>query len=207
MSISYPLSLPSNPGTRKVDLTADNIVGITRSPFTGQQQTYQWPGEGWLVDVNLPPMQRAAAEQWWSFLVALRGQEGTFLIGDDVCNTPRGVATGTPLVHGAQGSMSNTLATKGWTHNITGILKAGDYIQLGSGTSQRLYKVLTDANSDSSGYATLDIFPTLREGVSDNQAITTSNCKGCFRLAENQRVRSVDHSLIYGISFKAEEAY
>jgi hypothetical protein len=81
------------------------------------------------------------------------------------------------------------------------------HIQLGTGTAQRLYKVLTDANSDSSGNATFDIFPTLREGVSDSQPITTSNCMGTFRLAANQSVRSADYARIYGIDFKAEEAF
>ena len=135
-------------------------------------------------------MNRANAEKWFSMLVALRGQLGTFLAGDDQCaTTPQGVATGTPLVNGAQGSMSNTLATKGWTHNVTGILLAGDYIQLGTGTAQRLYKVLTDADSDSSGNATFDIFPTLREGVTDSQPLTIQNCMGTFRLAQNDRER------------------
>lgn len=206
MSISYPLSMPTNVGSTKTTLTADSIVGIARSPFTKQQQVYQWPGEGWLLDVSLPPMKRPDAELWWAWLVSLRGQLGTFYAGDDQATTPQGVATGTPVVNGAQGSMSNTLATKGWTHSVTGILLAGDYIQLGTGTQQRLYKVLTDADSDSSGNATFDIFPVLREGVSDNQPITTSNCMGTFRLAENQRVRSADYMRIYGLDFKAEEA-
>ena len=127
MSISFPLSMPTNVGSVKTNLTQDSTIGIARSPFTKQQQVFQWPGEGWMLDVSLPPMKRAAAEKWWSFLVSLRGQLGTFYAGDDQATTPQGVATGTPVVNGAQGSMSPTLATKGWTHNVTGILLAGDY--------------------------------------------------------------------------------
>lgn len=207
MSISFPLSLPSTPSWMKVNFTANNIVGVTRSPFTGQQQTYQWPGENWSVDVSLPPMDQATAEAWVTFLISLRGVLGTFHVGDVLHTAPVGVATGTPVVNGAQGSMSNTLATKGWTHNITGILKAGDFIQVGTGVQQRLYKVLTDANSDGSGLATLDIFPSLREGVSDNQSITLANTAGTFRLLSNDRTWNVDNAKHYGIDFKAEEAY
>ena len=207
MAISYPLSLPTTPGFQKTKLTASNIVGLSRSPFTGQQEVYQWAGEGWLADVSLPPMKRSQAEAWVTMLTALRGQLGTVYIGDDQATAPQGVATGTPLVHGAQTAMSNTLATKGWTHGVSQILKAGDYVQVGTGTQQRIYKVLTDANSDSSGFATLDIFPTLREGVSDNQAITLLNTKGTFRLVANERTWDVDAASIYGIEFKCEEAY
>lgn len=206
MAISFPLSMPSAPGFQKANLTATNIAGVVESPFTMQQQTFEWPGEGWLLDLSLPPMKRDKAEAWITFLVSLRGQVSTFHLGDPAVSAPQGAATGTPLVHGAQNAASKTLATKGWTHGVTGILKAGDYIQVGTGTEQRLYKVLIDADSDSSGFATLDIFPRLREGVSDNQAITLSNCKGTFRLQDNQRTWSIDEALVYGIDFKAKEA-
>ena len=206
MSITYPLSMPTTPGFKKMNMTAANVVGVSASLFTLQQQTYQWPGEGWTVDFALPPMKIDQAQAWVTFLVSLRGKLGTFYAGDAANLAPQGVATGTPLVNGAQSSLSTTLATKGWTAGVTGILKAGDYIQLGTGVQQRLYKVLTDANSDGSGDATLDIFPRLREGVSDAQPISFTVCQGTFRLLSNDRTWSVDEALIYGIDFKAEEA-
>ena len=207
MAISYPLSLPTNVSFAKINFAASNVIGLSKSPFTLQAQTYQWPGEQWLVDVTLPPMDQATAEAWVTFLISLRGQLGTLLIGDPTHTAPTGVATGTPKVNGAQGSMSTTLATKGWTHTVTGILKAGDFIQVGTGVQQRIYKVLKDVNSDGSGLATLDIFPALREGVSDNQTITLANCAGTFRLQSNERGWSVDLAKIYGIDFKCEEAF
>jgi len=218
MAISYPLSMPNAPGFQKQNLSAVNVVGIAVSPFTKQQQTYEWPAEYWHLDIALPPMSRTLAEAWVTFLVSLRGYVGTFHAGDGAVKAPQGVATGTPVVNGAQSAAGVTLNTKGWTHSVTGILKAGDYIQLGTGTQQRVYKVLTDANSDSSGNATLDIFPRLREGVSDGQPITLTNCQGTFRLAfetpgsgsasgaGNARTWSVDEAMVYGITFQAQEA-
>ena len=207
MAISYPLSLPTTTGFGKFNFQASNVIGVSTSPFTLQVQTYQWPGEQWLVDVDLPQMSQANAEAWVTWLVSLRGQLGTFYLGDPTHTAPTGVATGTPKVNGAQGSMSTTLATKGWTHTVTNILKAGDFIQLGTGSQKRIYKVLNSVNSDGSGLATLDIFPALREGVSDNQTITLANCQGTFRLQTNDRQWSVDLAQIYGIQFKCEEAF
>lgn len=206
MSITYPLTPPSSPTVNAAIMRAVNVVGLSISPFTGETQAQEWPGEMWQIDGQLPPMARANAEKWITFLTALRGASGTFYLGDPAGKTPQGVATGTPLVNGANAAGSKVLNTKGWTTGVTGILKAGDYLQIGTGTAQRLYKVLNDANSDGGGLATLDIFPRLREALADGAAITTSNCKGVFRLATNTREWSISVAKIYGLQFKAIEA-
>jgi hypothetical protein len=204
--ISFPLQMPATPGWSKINFTANNVVGVSRSPFTLQQQVYTWPGEGWSVSIAMPPMNQPTAEAWMTFLTALRGTSGTFWIGDVAHATPRGIATGTPVVSGAQSAMSNTLATRGWTASTTGIFLAGDFVQVGTGAQQRMYKVLTNANSDGGGNATFDIFPILREGVSDDQPITLLNTAGTFRLEKDTRQFDMDAARIFGISFEAEEA-
>lgn len=206
MSITYPLSLPSSPpGLRNLEFGMNNVVGVGQSPYSGSQQAYDWMGEWWDVKGSLPPMVRADAERWIAWMAALRGRYGTFLLGDPLGKTPRGVATGTPLVNGA-GQTGRSLVTDGWTPSITGILKAGDYIQLGTGTTTRLYKVMQDVNSNGSGQATLDIFPILRESPADNAAVTKSSCKGTFRLTVNRRNWTVDVAQTYGLGFEAVEA-
>ena len=207
MSITYPLAMPSSPSPRQVDFVANNLVSVAVSPFTGSQQVYQWAGQWWEAQIGLPPMLESEAATWVAFLNSLKGRTGTFHIGDPARKTPLGTVPGTPLVNGAQTGGGNTLATKGWTASQTGILKAGDYIQLGSGTTQRLYQVLTDTDSDASGNATLDIFPVLRsEGATDGASITTSNCQGTFRLAGNVNKWQVDYTRVWIISFAAIEA-
>ncbi len=206
MSITYPLVLPASPAPRTFKMTAVNLVGITTSPFTGQSQVLQWPGEWWELEVGLPPMTRSTAEQWVAFLAALRGQVGSFLIGDPNALTPQGPGSGSPVVSGTVAAGSYTLTTRGWTHGLSPILKAGDYIQVGSGLTQRLYKSLTDQPSDGSGNATFDVFPAIRETLSDGAAIAVNNTKGCFRLADPRREWDISYARTYGIDFKAKEA-
>lgn len=187
MSITYPLALPTNRKPAGVRFTPLSVVGISRSPFSLTQQVHEFDGQMWQAEVDLPKMFRAQAEEWISFFLKLNGRKGTFLLGDPVGTAPRGVGTGTPQVKGAsQAPRQNQLITDGWTASVTGILKAGDWLQIGSGSATRLHKVLDDADSDGSGSATLTLWPNLRESPNDNEVITVNNAQGLFRLTGNE---------------------
>jgi hypothetical protein len=80
-------------------------------------------------------------------------------------------------------------------------LLAGDYIQLGSGATATLYKVL----EDKSGNGTIEIWPALRSSVTGATVILT-NTVGRFRLSSTQQSFSIDSASIYGISFDCVEA-
>jgi hypothetical protein len=204
MAISYPVIFP-NLGIRSMNIRAKSIVGVSQSPFTGQQQVYKHQGQWWEAEVSLPPMQRVDAEQVAAFLLKMNGQYGTFLLGDPANIAPRGVGTGTPLVKGGS-QTGDTLITDGWTINTTGILKAGDWIQLGSSSTARLYKVLDDVNSNSSGEATLTLWPNLRSSPSDNASIVVNTPRGLWRLSSNETQYSIDEASVYGITFACVEA-
>jgi len=206
MSISYPLSLPTAMGFASIRINAHSVVAVSSSPFTGQQQVQAFPGQWWQAEVNIPPMKRANAEECISFLLKLNGRYGTFLLGDPSAKVARGIATGTPLIKNAHAAAVNSLTTDGWTISQTGILKAGDYIQLGSGSTSRMYKNLSDVNSDGSGNATLDIWPSLRTTAADNDPIVVTSCKSVFRLMSNDMSWDVGEAQVYGISFAAMEA-
>ena len=206
MAITYPLSLPvATKAIQSIEIRAVNAVAYSRSPFTFAGQAFAYSGQMWTADVTLKPMKRADAEQWNAWLFSLRGQLGTFLMGDPMGATARGVATGTPLVNGGS-QTGGSLVIDGATNSTTGWLLAGDYIQLGSGSSARLHKVLADANSDGSGNVTLDIWPHIRVAPADNATVTVSNAKGLFRLSSNEQAFSINESAIYGMTFGAMEA-
>lgn len=204
MPISYPLTFPSQ-CIRAVTIRARNVVGSSVSPFTGQQQVYKHPGQWWEMEVSMPPMRRADAEAVAAFLIKLNGSYGTFLLGDPANTTPRGIGTGSPLVKGA-GQTGDTLLTDGWTAGVTGILRAGDWIQLGAASTARLHKVLDDVNSDGGGNATLTIWPDLRSSPADNAVITVNSAQGRWRLASNDTGYSIETGRLYGITFACVEA-
>jgi len=208
MAISYPLTLPTASGVATVSLRAVNAVGISESPFTFKQQVVQHTGQRWEAEISVAPMIRSDAEQWVAFLVSLKGVLGTFLLGDPNGATAQGTCSlspGTPLVNGAD-QTGDSLTIDGAPASITGYLKAGDYIQLGGGSSATLHKVLKDVTTNGSGQATLDLWPHIRTAPDNDATVTVGDCKGVFRLSANQTDWSINTSQIYGVTFSAKEA-
>jgi hypothetical protein len=208
MTISYPLSLPAVKGIATIRVVARNVTAISRSPFALSAQVYRWSGQAWEADITLPAMQRADAESWLSFLLKLKGRYGTFLLGDPNGATPRGSAAttpGTPLVAGGA-QVGGSLDIDGLPLSATNYLLAGDYIQLGTGLSTRLYKVLNNVSSNGSGQATLDLWPDLRSSPGDNATVVVSNAKGLFRLSNQDQDFTIDDTSTYNITFGAMEA-
>lgn len=204
MAITYPLTLPAAPSFNAARLTARSVVASSMSPFTGQEQVQEYAGQWFEAEFTLPAMTRAQADYWVAFMLKLNGIRGTFLAGDPAAKKPRGIATGTPLVKGAS-QTGNSLITDGWTISTSGILLAGDYIQLGSGATARLHKVLDDVNSNGTGDVTLTLWPSLRASPADNAPLVVTNTVGVFRLATNEMAWSIAEALNYGVVIAARE--
>jgi hypothetical protein len=192
MAISYPVSTPTSIGIANIELSASNAVAVSRSPFTFSQQVHTYPGQMWSATVSIPPVRKDLAEPWVAFLLSLRGQTGTFLLGDPNNTSPRGTATAATIT-GTSGSSSLTVT-------MTGTLLAGDYIQLGSGSDATLHKVLVDR----SGSGTLEVWPALRKDRTAVSAVLT-DCKGVFRLSSNNQSWSINDNSAYGIQFECME--
>ena len=193
MAISYPLDTPTTIGFESIELRAVNATITSQSPFSYKQQVISHTGQRWEASVSIPSVLRDLAEPWAAFLTALKGQTGTFLLGDPLSATPRGTVSSCTLT-GTAGDESVTVT-------MTGSLLAGDYIQLGSGTTARLHKVLVDQ----SGSGTLEIWPALRSTYS-SATVTTTNAKGVFRLNQNMSSWQISNANSYGIAFEAVEA-
>lgn len=205
-SVTYPLALPLLPGFASIAIKMHDVVGVSRSPFTSTTQSFEWPGDYLAAAVNLPPMAKQNARAWCAFLAACRGRSGSFLLGDSSGKYPQGNPQGSaPRVNGAN-QTGKSLVTDGWPASGTYLLRSGDWIQIGSGASARLYMNLTDVSADAGGNATLYLYPRLRESPPDNAAVAYNVPQGLFRLTSNDREFDVDNALTYGIKFEAEEA-
>ena len=201
MAITFPLTPPATIA-KGITFTPVTVVAESTSPFTLEQEIFEHQGQMWKAAVRLPPMAQDEAEDWVSFGLALNGRAGTFLFGDPSGQTARGTVAGVPLVDGADQQRSKVLNTKGWTPS-SAIFQAGDYIQL---PNNRLHKVLTDISADGSGLAALDIFPRVRDVLSDGATIIVANTAGIWRIDGDVPPWSIDEAIHYGISFTAREA-
>lgn len=196
------VSLPSSPAApATIDYTANDVVAVSVSPFTGQQQIQNWQSSWLEASVSMPPLTHSQAQAWIAFLMALQGQANVFQLGDPVATAPRGSASGVPLVNGGS-QVGYALLTKGWASNAVGVLLPGDWLQIG----YRLYRNLVTVNTDAGGNATLSIWPQLRESPADGTPLTLTNTKGLWRLKANARKWSTKTSRIYGLQFDIREA-
>jgi len=198
--ITYPTTLPDDRFTTTT-FGAD-FNNITHLSLNRSRQVISRAGDLLIFEFQLPPKTPAQADAWVAWAFGQRGTFGTFYGYDPDRRTPRGVATGTPLVNG--GSQAGySLITDGWTASVTGILQAGDWIEVGG----LLRMVTQDADSDGSGNATLSISPGIGPGLSpsDDAAITTANPKGVFRLIDDRLTWDSDVIRVQGLSFRAIE--
>jgi len=193
MAIGYPLSTPTSIGIESIELRAVNAVAISQSPFTYKQQVISHGGQRWEASVNIPSVRRDKAAAWKAMLIGLKGQTGTFLLGDPDYATPQGTVSSCTLT-GVVGEETVDVI-------MTGTFKAGDYIQLGAGATSKLHQVLLDQDGDGA----LEIWPPLRSNYT-NEAVVFNEAKGVFRLSESVTSWSIDNSSFYGISFEAVES-
>lgn len=192
MAITYPLSLPTSIGISDITLRARNAVAVSESPFSFSQQIVRHAGQRWEADVSLPPVRRDLIAPWIAMLMALRGPFGTFLLGDPDFTEPQGTAT-SATASGVAGAETVTLS-------MTGTLLAGDYIQVGAGSSARLYRLLEDR----SGSGAVAVWPALRAAYT-GASVNLSSPQGVFRLAGPATEWSINNNNAYGLSFSAVE--
>jgi len=205
MAILYPRDLPTNIGFAQVTLRAVNQTAMSMSPFTYKQQIYNHSGQRWEAECQVPPIKRDDAEEWIAWLLSLNGRAGTFLMGDPLGGTARGTLGGSPVVNGAD-QVGGSLSIDGCSNNITNWLKAGDYLQLGSGSTATLHKELQNVNTTGSGQASLDLWPYMRTAPVDGSIVITSNAVGRFRLNSGEQDWTINNISSYGITFAAIEA-
>lgn len=228
---TFPLTWPAGIVPREITWEQVSIVGMARSPWTGQTQVQAHQGQWWRAALDFPPMGREKAQPLIARLSALKGMEGTILIGPTAEDAPLGDAQGTPVIDGG-GQAGSDILTRGWDmppdvvqcdqtdiacdselvtcDEAAVVLDAGDWIGLGdqSGASARLHRLTQAAEIESAffGTATLSLWPavTLAQALHDGDAVTVDSPVGVFRLTENVRGWSLGEARLYGFSLGFE---
>jgi hypothetical protein len=172
------------------------------SPLSGSIQTIEMPGARWACAFSLGALDAQDAALMRAFMAKLRGQSGRFYFWNMARPTPRGIATGSPIINGAS-QTGSTLSTSGWTPSTAGILKAGDFFSV----NNELKIVVEDATSNASGVATLTFEPPLRYSPSNGQAITTNKPTTIFKMDEDSARQITTAPLLDAISFAMTEAW
>lgn len=208
MAITEPVPFPSKTPAR-IQLGMRSVVALVESVFSLAAQTQKHQGQAWLATVTWPILDRADGEEVAAFLGKLNGVQRRFTMGlpADLA-TARGSASsapGTPVVDGAS-QTGGVLAIRGAPAGVTGYLLKGDYFQLGTGLTTRLYKVLNDVDTDSAGDASIDIWPDLRISPGDGDTIVVSNPQGLWRLTSNLNTWDIDEAIHYETAVVMKEA-
>lgn len=172
-----------------------------RSELDGTVQTLALPGDIWTAVLTFTNKFDPDARTLRAFLASLRGQSGRFYLSPPAYKRA-GLALGNPLVKGAS-QTGLTLLTDGWNVSQTGVLLAGDYIQIGS----ELKMITSDTNSDSGGNATLSFTPPIRVSPADNGSVIVDTPKCIMMLKDPNQARwQAQPTPIYAMSIACEEA-
>lgn len=202
---SYPLVIPTSPTNfRTSEWRIVRNVAVSISPFNSVSESADFGGAVWTTTVTLPPMLREDAVAWQVFFMQLHGRHGTFKLGDPDSKTIRGGCTGTINVNGSHSVGAYSVAVEN-APNSTVIFKTGDYIQFGSGATQKLHMVTADCTSNGSGQATVEIEPPLKTALADDSVIVYANTTCIMRMDSNELSWSADQISVYGISFSCSE--
>ena len=95
--MSKLITVPSSPWFVSSSFTLNRAIGVTASPFTGKQRRQEYDMVMWSGEVTLPPMNRAQAANWQSFLLECVGPTNTFNFVDPDAKTPTGTYSGNHL--------------------------------------------------------------------------------------------------------------
>jgi hypothetical protein len=199
--VQLPLTSTS---MESVEWSGTVTVSDVTSVFTGGTQVFQWPGaDMWSGTCTLPALTHAQANKWVAALLQCQGKTNAIQLGHPLGKIPAGVVQGSPVVDGSIAVVAGgqVLHTTGWSVTKSGLLLPGDYIQVGN----RYHMVLDNVNSDASGKAPINIWPSLREVPVGSSPIITSNAVGLFRLKSNTVTWSTDVTKLTKLSFQIQE--
>lgn len=187
-------TFPTSPTPRDVNIRSqqNTIVSTTAS---GRRQARQIDGQRFLLTLRFPVMTRAEFAPILAFIMKQRSQLESFTYTPATMDDTRGSASTVISVNGAHSAGDTTIDVDGMGNNLTGVLKAGDFVRFTGQT--KVYMVVEDLSSNGSGAGTLTIEPPLRANLSDNTVLIYNNVDFTVGLTSDIQEFNIGTSLYY----------
>lgn len=198
------------------------------SPITRAEQLLRRSGDRWVASFPIGPVVSAQARRLDALLARLRGITGLIQLWDFARPHPAGINTesgaeieesrfadqsgfadGTVfsfgvvdgvVVYGDHARGASEVFTRGWTPSVVGMMREGDYVQLG----RNLALLTADASTDALGRTRLQVEPALRLALVDGDAVIRTRAAAEMRLLDDDQSRrriDVDKHYHYTLTF------
>ena len=196
------IPMPSSPNFVKSNFSLVRTVGTTVSPFTGKAKTQEFDGVYWIAEVSLPPMRRADAVNWQTFLLELNGPTNHFKFTDPDALTNNGAyATSFLEAEARTNNASVALTFSGSTLTASASTfastKVGDFIVVTGAVNEEnngTHKILSKSNAN-----TIVVTDAVFTSESNTASCKVrSNVKGATGLVLRASTNSATGSVVQG---------
>lgn len=184
-AISLPASLV--PSSTEVQIVTNDREYL--SPQSGAAQYAGRIGNRIGLSMTFSNLNGDERRTLFGFLMQLAGHQNTLRTKIHSYVRGAGASVGVGATAGSTAAGALSVLTDGWDVS-TLVFKQGDMIQLGS----QLTFVTQDVTSNSSGFATLPVYPELHKVVANNTTVVYTDPTGDFFLAEMPSLPSVPKS-------------
>jgi len=169
---------PTSPEFASIGFASEQKT-ITSTTDSGKMFSVQVDGQRFKFSASYPPMSRSEFAPVYAFIMKQRSQKETFQISLPDLKNAKGDVSGIVSTNGSHSAGDTTIDVQ----NITGTIKAGDFIKFN--THSKVYLVVEDATGDSNDEATITIEPPLREDVDTDVVMLYDNVPFTVRLAND----------------------
>ena len=170
----YPVDVPVD-YVDEAEVEKVDIAALQVATFTGRDRPQIFEGDYWRMEFRYQNIGPDDGRAMSAFIASLRGPIGTFVIPFPGYGVPRGGAATTlssPLVNGAGQAGNRVLNIKNAPPDMDGWLLPGDIMQVGPDTRPHWHEVLEPVDTDSSGLASIAVWPAVRNDTAANDPIT-----------------------------------
>lgn len=157
---------------------------LFRSQFGAQSTELSNPL--WTASLSSPTNLESASGGWQSLIMRLRGQTNQLALWNMGRPVPLGTMRGEMLLSSSYAAGATTIMFNAGVGQAFTTLKAGDMLGLGSGLTQQVVMITTDATAGFSGIITVAIEPPLRNAFSSGATVTWDKPKALFRQSDSK---------------------